>query len=72
MQWLAAALAALRYTSGFRTPGRILLASGAALLGLSGVGILFGGSGGQQLWVLALHAALLLCGLLIGERMFVW
>jgi hypothetical protein len=42
------------------------------VLGLSGVGILFGGSGGQQLWILALHAVLLLSGLLIGERMFVW
>jgi hypothetical protein len=75
VQWyvlLAAALAALRFGAGFRPAGRILLGSGAALLGLSGLGILFGGSGGQQLWVLALHAALLLSGLLIGERMFVW
>jgi hypothetical protein len=75
VQWyvlLAAALAAPRFAAGFRPAGRILLASGAALLGLSGLGILFGGSGGQQLWVLALHAALLLSGLLIGERMFVW
>ena len=75
VQWyvlLAAVLAALRYIAGFRTAGRTLLGSGAALLGLSGLGILFGGSGGQQLWVLALHAALLLAGLLIGERMFVW
>lgn len=45
---------------------RAVLGSGAALLGLSGLGILFGGSGGQQLWVLALHAALLLAGLLIA------
>ncbi|MFF1382416.1 hypothetical protein ACFVWT_02515 [Arthrobacter sp. NPDC058288] len=75
VQWyvlLGAVLAAARYTAGFTTAGRVLLSSGAALLGLSGVGILFGGSGGQQLWILALHAALLLSGLLIGERMFVW
>ncbi|MBT2594475.1 hypothetical protein [Arthrobacter sp. ISL-72] len=75
LQWyvlLAAVLAALRYIAGFRTAGRTLLGSGAALLGLSGLGILFGGSGSQQLWVLVLHAALLLAGLLIGERMFVW
>ena len=75
VQWhvgLAAGLAALRYTTGFRTAGRTLLASGAALLGLSGLGILWGGSGSQQLWVLALHAALLLSGLLMAERMFVW
>ncbi|MGZ2392029.1 hypothetical protein ACVLB3_000537 [Pseudarthrobacter sp. PvP022] len=75
VQWyvlLAATMAAARYTIGSGRAGRILLASGAALLGLSGVGILFGGSGGQQLWILALHAALLLSGLLIGERMFVW
>ena len=75
VQWyvlLAAALAALRFAAGFRPAGRILLGSGAALLGLSGLGILFGGSGSQQLWVLALHAALLLSGLLIAERVFVW
>lgn len=75
VQWyvlLAAAMAALRYAAGFRTAGRAFLGSGAALLGLSGLGILFGGSGGQQLWVLALYAALLLAGLLIGERLFVW
>jgi hypothetical protein len=75
VQWyvlLAAALAALRFAAGFRPAGRMLLGSGAALLGLSGLGILFGGSGSQQLWVLAVHAALLLSGLLIGERMFVW
>ena len=75
VQWyvlLAAALAGLRFAAGYRAAGRVLLGAGAALLGLSGLGILFGGSGGQQLWVLGLHAALLLSGLLIGERMFVW
>lgn len=75
VQWyvlLAAVLAALRYTAGFRSAGRILVVSGAVLLGLSGVGVLFGGSGSQQLWVLALHAALLLSGLLLGERIFAW
>ncbi|MDV8146781.1 hypothetical protein [Arthrobacter sp. B10-11] len=75
VQWyvlLASGLAALRYAAGSTTAGRALLGSGAALLGLSGLGILFGGSGGQQLWVLALHAALLLSGLLLAERMFVW
>jgi hypothetical protein len=75
VQWyvgLAAGLAALRFAAGFRTAGRTLLASGATLLGLSGLGILWGGSGSQQLWVLALHAALLLSGLLMAERMFVW
>jgi hypothetical protein len=74
-QWyvlLAAALAGLRYAAGFRAAARTMLASGAGLLGLSGVGILWGGTGGQQLWVLALHAALLLSGLVLGERLFVW
>lgn len=75
VQWyvlLAAALAGLRFAAGYQAAGRVLLGVGAALLGLSGLGILFGGSGGQQLWVLGLHAALLLSGLLIGERIFVW
>ena len=74
VQWyvlLAAALAAMRFAAGFRPAGRILLGSGAALLGLSGLGILFGGSGGQQLWVLALTAPAV-SGLGFGERLFVW
>jgi hypothetical protein len=39
---------------------------------MSGLGILFGGGGGQQLWVLVLLALLLVAGLGLGERPFVW
>ena len=52
--------------------GRVLLSGGAGLLTLSGLGIIVGGDAGQQLWVLALMAVLLMAGLGFGERLFVW
>ena len=42
------------------------------LLTLSGLGIVVGGTGSQQLWVLVLSAGLLLAGLGLGDRLFVW
>lgn len=69
---LAAVLGMLRYAVGDRTAGRLQLSVGAALLSLSGLGILFSGDDSQQLWVLALFALLLLAGLGFGERLFVW
>lgn len=75
LQWyvvLAGVLGALRLTSGDRRAGRVLCCGGAALLTLSGLGIIFGGDPGQQLWVLALLAILLMAGLAIGEPVFVW
>lgn len=80
LQWyvvLAGLLGALRLMSGnlregHRKTGRVLLSGGAGLLTLSGLGIIFGGDAGQQLWVLALMAVLLMAGLAFGERLFVW
>lgn len=74
-QWyvvLAVVLAVLRYGSGQSGPARLILAGGAALLSLSGVGIIFGGTAAQQLWVLVLMALLLLAGLVRNQRLFVW
>jgi hypothetical protein len=67
-----AGLGALRFASGQRTAGRLILGSAAGLLTLSGLGIVFGGTGSQQLWVLVLFAGLLLGGLGLGDRLFVW
>ncbi len=75
LQWyvvLAGVLGTLRLASGDRRAGRVLCCGGAALLTLSGLGLIFGGDPGQQLWVLALLAILLMAGLAIGERVFVW
>jgi hypothetical protein len=74
-QWYviaAAGLGALRFASGQRAAGRLILGAAAAFLTLSGVGIVFGGTGSQQLWVLVLFAGLLLAGLGLGDRLFVW
>jgi hypothetical protein len=74
-QWYVlagAGLGALRFASGQRTAGRLILGSAAGLLTLSGLGIVFGGTGSQQLWVLVLFAGLLLGGLGLGDRLFVW
>jgi hypothetical protein len=49
-----------------------MLGAAAGLLTLSGLGVVFGGTGSQQLWVLVLFAGLLLAGLGLGERLFVW
>ncbi|MDI3211454.1 hypothetical protein [Arthrobacter sp. AL12] len=80
LQWyvvLAGLLGALRLASwnrgaGHRRTGRALLSGAAGLLTLSGLGIILGGGPGQQLWVLALLAVLLMGGLAFGERLFVW
>lgn len=74
-QWyvvLAAGLGALRYLSGSPSAGRFMTGAAAGLLSVSGLGILFGGGGAQQLWVLVLLALLLVAGLSLGERPFVW
>lgn len=75
LQWyvvLAALLGALRLASGNRPAVRVLWSGAAGLLTLSGLGIIFGGDPGKQLWVLALMAVLLMAGLAFGERLFVW
>ncbi|HSN34728.1 MAG TPA: hypothetical protein VLT34_00120, partial [Arthrobacter sp.] len=75
VQWyvvLAALLGALRLASGNRTAVRVLWSGAAGLVTLSGLGIIFGGDPGKQLWVLALMAVLLVAGLAAGERLFVW
>ncbi|MCU1434257.1 MAG: hypothetical protein JWR71_982 [Pseudarthrobacter sp.] len=75
VQWyvlLAAVLGGLRYFSGDRSAGRILVGAAALLLSFSGLGVVFGGTGVQQLWILVLFAALLVAGLVVGERPFVW
>jgi hypothetical protein len=74
-QWfviLAALLAALRFAAGQALPARVILGVGAALLSGSGIAILFGGTQGQQLWVLVLLAILLLVGAARNETLFVW
>ncbi|WP_208858416.1 hypothetical protein [Pseudarthrobacter chlorophenolicus] len=73
-QWyvvLGAALAFLRYRSGQPKAGRGIALSAAVLLTLTGVGTVFGGTAGQQLWLLVLLAVLLVGGLLAGEKIFV-
>ena len=75
LQWyvvLAGMLGILRLVSGNRRAGRVLLSGGAGLLTLSGSAIVFGGHAGQQLWVLASMAVVLMAGLAFGERLFVW
>ncbi|MDI3193714.1 hypothetical protein QK290_04380 [Pseudarthrobacter sp. AL07] len=74
VQWyvlLAAVLGGLRYLAGNQAAGRLLVGAASVLLSLSGLGIVFGGNAGQQLWVLVLLALLLMAGLGLGERLFV-
>ncbi|MDQ0633010.1 hypothetical protein QFZ40_000919 [Arthrobacter pascens] len=74
-QWyvlLAAGLGASRYAAGHRLAGKSMVAAGGVLLSLSGLGVVFGGTGAQQLWVLVLLALLLLAGLGLSDRLFVW
>lgn len=74
-QWfviLAAVLAGLRFTAGQTIPARVILGVGAALLSVSGIAIVFGGTQSQQLWVLVLLAILLLVGAARSEPLFVW
>ncbi|MDQ1055199.1 hypothetical protein QE394_003127 [Arthrobacter sp. SORGH_AS 212] len=73
-QWyvvLGAALAFLRYRSGQSKAGRGIAVAAAVLLSLTGAGTVFGGTAGQQLWLLVLLAVLLVGGLLAGEKIFV-
>ncbi len=73
-QWyvvLGAALAFLRYRSGQPKAGRGIAVAAAVLLTLTGAGTVFGGTAGQQLWLLVLLAVLLVGGLLAGEKIFV-
>jgi hypothetical protein len=75
VQWyvlLAAGLGAWRYASGHLMAGRLRVGSAAGLISLSGLAVVFGGTDGQQLWVLVLLAGLLLVGLGLGDRLFVW
>ena len=75
VQWyvlLAAVLGGLRYFTGNQAAGRLLVGAASVLLTLSGLGVVFGGNGGRQLWVLVLLALLLTAGLGLGERLFVW
>ncbi|BCW68007.1 hypothetical protein NicSoilB4_27700 [Arthrobacter sp. NicSoilB4] len=75
LQWyvvLAGVLGALRLASGNRRAGRVLLSGGAGLLTVSGLAIIFGGDAGQQLWILASMAVVLMAGLAFGDRLFVW
>ncbi|WP_190987325.1 hypothetical protein [Pseudarthrobacter sulfonivorans] len=74
-QWyvvLGAVLGGCRYVSGHQQAGRFLVGAAAGLLSLGALGVVFGGTGAQQLWVLVLLALLLVAGLVAGERMFVW
>ncbi|UKA57819.1 hypothetical protein [Arthrobacter sp. FW306-2-2C-D06B] len=80
VQWftvLGAVLAGLRYYAGNRLEGRIRLGLASGLLSLGGLlsivpGSVFTGTVTQQLWVLIGCAVLLLAGLVLAERMFVW
>jgi hypothetical protein len=74
-QWyvvLGAVLGGWRYVSGHQQAGRFLVGAAAGLLSLGALGVVFGGTGAQQLWVLVLLALLLVAGLVAGEQMFVW
>lgn len=80
VQWftvLGAVLAGLRYYAGNKLEGRIRLGLASGLLSLGGLlsivpGSVFTGTVPQQLWVLIGYAVLLLAGLVLAERMFVW
>ncbi|MHC6221879.1 hypothetical protein [Arthrobacter sp. MMS24-S77] len=85
LQWfvvLGAVLAGLRYYTGSGLDGRIRVGLAAGLLSLGGLlsivpgtafsGTVFSGTVPQQLWVLVGHTVLLLTGLLLAERKFVW
>jgi hypothetical protein len=73
-QWyvvLGAVLGGCRYASSQQRAGRFLLGAAAALLSVTALGVIFGGTGAQQLWVLVMLALLLVAGLTTGERLFV-
>ncbi|KIA72037.1 hypothetical protein ANMWB30_32130 [Arthrobacter sp. MWB30] len=73
-QWYvvaAAVLAGLRYIRGQRGEGLLRLCIGAGILSLTSAGTIFGGSSGQQLYVLVAHVVLLAVGLVVAERLLV-
>lgn len=80
VQWftvLGAVLAGVRYYLGNNPQGRIRVGLASGLLSLGGLlstvpGSVFPGTVPQQLWVLVGYAVLLLAGLVLAERMFVW
>lgn len=75
VQWyvvLAAVLGVLRYGASQHDAGKLYLAVAAGLLSVSGLLVIFSGDSVQQFWVLALFAVLLVAGLTLSERMFVW
>ena len=80
VQWFAVlggVLAGVRYYVGNEKEGRIRFGLASGLLSLGGFlsivpGSDFPGTVPQQLWVLIGHAVILLAGLLLAERMFVW
>ncbi|WP_284980820.1 hypothetical protein [Arthrobacter sp. efr-133-TYG-118] len=80
VQWFAvlgAVLSGVRYYVGNKLEGRIRLGLASGLLSLGGFlsivpGSVFPGAVPQQLWVLIGYAVLLLAGLVLAERMFVW
>ncbi|WP_159706968.1 hypothetical protein [Arthrobacter sp. 18067] len=74
-QWYVlavAVLAGLRYIRGQRSDGLLRLCIAAGALSLTSLGIIFGGTASQQLYVLVGHAVLLVAGLLLAERVLVW
>ncbi len=80
VQWYvvaAAVLAGLRYIKGRRfnqdqsRAGLLRLCIGAGILSVTSVGTIFGGTAGQQLYVLVAHVALLAVGLIVAERLLV-
>lgn len=74
-QWYVVAgavMAGARYLDRQRSEGQLRLAFTAGLLSLTAVGTSFMGTSSQQIYVLVAHAVLLVAGLLLAERMFVW
>jgi len=86
-QWYVAAgavIAGLRYGYGAQTEdapdmskpqrnsGLLRLCITGGLLSLTSLEAIFGGTSSQQLYVLVAHVALLVAGVLLGEKVLVW
>ncbi|MEV7660755.1 hypothetical protein [Paenarthrobacter sp. NPDC089316] len=74
VQWYTVAvavIAGLRYIRGQRSEGLLRLCVGAGSLSLTSIGTIFGGTPGQQLYVLVAHVVLLAAGLVLAERVLV-
>lgn len=74
-QWYVVAgavMAGLRYMDRQRSEGQLRLAVTAGLLSLTAVGTTFMGTSSQQIYVLVAYVVLLVTGLLLAGRMFVW